>query len=270
MEIAGKVYTVGADPEIFVGKEGKFVSAHGLVKGTKDAPLPVDYGAVQVDGMALEFNIDPVSSPSEFEFNLSVVQAQLKEMIGDLEFLETASVKFDKAFMRNVPLENLMLGCDPDYNGYDMFPNVRPDGAALMRTAGGHVHVGGFFTDTLENFGHFHLSARLAKALDKTIGVYSLLWDKDDERRAMYGKAGCFRPKLYGMEYRTLSNAWIFKKPLVHFIFDGVREALEYVFGGKDMEYPMHDDEAQYIINNSKRDASFFRNNRKAEMLLAM
>lgn len=62
MQINGKTYTIGADPEVFVGREGQFFSAHGLVPGNKRRPHKVDRGAVQVDGMALEFNIDPASS----------------------------------------------------------------------------------------------------------------------------------------------------------------------------------------------------------------
>lgn len=269
MEIEGNIYTVGADPEIFVGKDGKFVSAHDLVTGTKRAPTPVEYGAVQVDGMALEFNIDPAESEDQFLFNLCAVKEQLGSMIGDLKFLEVASVSFSRKDIKNVPYLNLELGCDPDYNGYDMMANPRPNAATLMRTAGGHVHVGGFFTPSLENFAHFHQGGVLARLLDKTIGVYSVLWDKDDDRRSMYGMAGAFRPKLYGMEYRTLSNAWVFNPKLMKFVYNGVKEALEYMFSDKDLEYPLSDDEAQYIINNSKRDSSFFTRNEKAQQLLA-
>lgn len=52
-------YLVGADPELFVSKAGVILSAFGLVGGTKKVPQKVERGAVQVDGMALEFNIDP-------------------------------------------------------------------------------------------------------------------------------------------------------------------------------------------------------------------
>lgn len=77
MEINGVNYTLGADPEIFVGRQGQFFSAHDLIPGNKRRPHPVDKGAVQVDGMALEFNIDPASSYEEFQGNLDHVMAQL-------------------------------------------------------------------------------------------------------------------------------------------------------------------------------------------------
>ena len=58
---------LGADPEAFVVlKDGGIpVSAHGLLPGTKDKPFPVEKGAVQVDGMAAEFNIEPAATEDE-------------------------------------------------------------------------------------------------------------------------------------------------------------------------------------------------------------
>ena len=43
----------------------------------------------------------------------------------------------------------------------------------------------------------------------------------------MYGKAGAFRPKTYGVEYRTLSNAWLFSKKLQSFVYRGVQRAVD-------------------------------------------
>lgn len=262
MNIQGTEYTIGADPEVFVGRDGKFVSAHGLVQGTKEKPFKVNQGAVQVDGMALEFNIDPASSPEEFQSNIDAVQNQLGSMIGDLDFLTESSVMFDKEFLLDVPYENLILGCEPDFNAYTAQPNERPDAGVLMRTAGGHVHVGGFSTGSAEGFEQMALSARVARALDDTLGVYSLFWDNDDKRREMYGQAGCFRPKSYGMEYRTLSNKWIFKPQLIRFVYDAVQEALTNLHNDVDTN-----EESQHIINTSDRNHSMFKNNPKVEFL---
>ena len=58
MLVNNKKFTIGADPEVFVADSltNTFVSAHDLVPGTKLEPFAVNKGAVQVDGMALEFN----------------------------------------------------------------------------------------------------------------------------------------------------------------------------------------------------------------------
>ncbi len=48
--------------------EAEQVTASGLVipDTAKEKPFPVTNGAVQVDGMALEYNIDPASTVEEF------------------------------------------------------------------------------------------------------------------------------------------------------------------------------------------------------------
>lgn len=263
MLVNGRDFTVGADPEVFLGKGGAFVSAHDKLPGDKRNPHKVECGAVQVDGMAAEFNIDPAKDFEQFKNNLDTVQGVLKSMIGDLDFIDDVSVFFDEEFAKKIPDENMMLGCESDFNGWSMMDNNPPEETTMMRTAGGHVHVGGFFTNDVFSDMHFGASARLARTLDETIGVYSVLWDKDDQRRSMYGKAGCFRPKFYGMEYRTLSNKWIFSDKLVRFVYDGVKEALEKMF---DPNYNP-DPEVRFIIDESRRDSHFFQNNPKVKLL---
>lgn len=257
MKVKGVEYSIGADPEIFMGINGAFISAHDKIPGDKLAPHKVNNGAVQVDGMALEFNIDPAKNYKEFSNNLNVVQKILKDMIGDYEFLNVSSVYFDELFTKNIPSHNLMLGCQPDYNGWTMEETPMPDQSKLMRTAGGHVHIGGINAKDPYEFHHFGECGRLARILDETVGVYSILWDKDDERRSMYGQAGCFRPKKYGMEYRTLSNSWIFKESTVKFVYDAVVRALK-KFSDKDYQ---GDFSVREIINTSNRDSHFFNNN---------
>jgi len=91
---------IGADPELFVSLGGKLVSAHNLIPGTKMAPHPVNNGAVQVDGMALEININPASTSKEFCKNILSVLKQLKEMIPSYEFVIEPAVHFEERYLR--------------------------------------------------------------------------------------------------------------------------------------------------------------------------
>lgn len=248
MIINGKKFTIGADPEIFAQREGKFISAHNLIPGSKINPHKIKNGAVQVDGMAMEFNIDPSDSLEKFKENLTSVQSTLKDMIGDAEFLKQVSVSFDEEFAKHIPPENLLLGCSPDFDGWTCSQIEPPNALSFMRTAGGHIHIGGFRSKNPYRHQHFEKCARLARLMDYTLGIYSIFWDDDDTRRSMYGRAGSFRPKSYGMEYRTLSNKWIFDEGLVEFVYEGTKKAIELLF--TDFEPDPHVAE---IINNSDR-----------------
>lgn len=212
--------TVGADPELFVKKDDKFRSAHGLIPGTKESPHKVHLGAVQVDGMALEFNIDPVDNADDFCRNILTVMDQMKKMVPDYEFAIVPSCKFNGNHFRAQPDEAKELGCTPDYNAYTLKENPRPDNTTTMRTASGHIHIGGFETDDPLGDEHMIRCATLVKQLDFYLGLPSVLFDNDTNRRKMYGAAGAFRPKPYGLEYRVLSNAWLLNSDRMRFVFD--------------------------------------------------
>ena len=254
MQINGMNFSVGADPEVFIKNKDGFVSAFGMVPGDKMQPSKVEKGAVQVDGMALEFNIDPAEDEAQFEDNITSVMAQLKDMIPEHDFDENCTVSFTKEFLLGQHPLAVLLGCEPDFNAYTMDENRKPSHRSLIRTAGGHVHVGGFFTDNPFNSTHFSDSARLTRLLDETLGLPSLLWDKDAQRRTLYGAPGAFRPKNYGMEYRTLSNAWVFSPKLRSFVFKGVERALERMF---DSSYEPPEFVRNLIISSNTESADF-------------
>jgi hypothetical protein len=211
---------IGADPEFFLKKDGKFVSAFGMVKGTKHEPEPVELGAVQVDGMALEFNINPASNPDEFSININTVLAKLRSMIPkDYDFAFSSVAHFDEAYMAQQPEKALELGCAPDYNAWTEQENTPPDVKAPFRTAAGHVHIG--WTEGADVFDpvHFDACCKLTRQLDCLLGTWSLQHEQFNERRELYGKAGAFRPKPYGMEYRVLSNFWVPNPDLASQVF---------------------------------------------------
>lgn len=243
------MFTFGADPEIFISKNGKPVSAHGLIAGTKKEPFKVENGAVQVDGMALEFNIDPVPSADFVRFNNNIVKvlAQLKVLAKardpKINFKLQPVADFGEEYLAAQPDEAKELGCDPDYNAYTLQENPRPDGDRPFRTAAGHLHIGWGADIPVDNPEHMKICAKLVKNLDKTVGMFMTFLDREPRRRELYGKAGAFRPKPYGVEYRQPSNVWLKSKTtrkLVHILMnEAINLSMEgrksfYAFAGFD------------------------------------
>jgi hypothetical protein len=240
---------VGCDPELFIKKGNKFLSAFGLIEGNKEHPQKVRRGAVQVDGMALEFNIDPAATENEFCINVQDVLAQMKAMVPDYEVVAVPVATFDMAYLKQQPEEALELGCDPDFNGWLSQVNPRPDGDRPFRTASGHVHVGWTNDADVNDGSHFASGAMAARQLDFYLGLPSLHYDKDTQRREMYGKAGCFRPKPYGFEYRTLSNAWLNSEKLMRWVYRNAVKGIQDLMNGRDLSQEYGD--IQKIINTS-------------------
>ena len=248
-------FLLGCDPELFVTKGGALASAFGLIGGTKEEPLPVDKGAVQVDGMALEFNIAPASSKMEFSNNIQAVLEQLKQMVPEYELQPVPSVHFDKALLDSLPEEATQLGCDPDFNAYTGQANPTPDARTTLRTAAGHIHLG--WTENQDPTGfHWDMCREVVREMDLYLGVPSVLLDLDNERRQLYGQAGAFRAKPYGVEYRVLSNFWLTKQELIDWVYEQVEEVISNLQQGKCMS-PLYQDIIPSIINNGDREGAF-------------
>jgi hypothetical protein len=247
---------IGADPELFVTQEGKFRSAHGLIPGTKEKPFPVNDGAVQVDGLALEYNINPAESEDDFvRFNQSVL-GQLKDMVPGYDFAIVPSARFNGNHFRAQPEEAKELGCTPDFNAYTLKENPKPDNTTTMRTASGHLHLG--FCEGADPGDQDHMirCATLVKQLDCYLGLPSLLFDDDTLRRKMYGAAGAFRPKPYGVEYRVLSNAWLLNEDRMRFVYRQCQAAVADLIAGRRAIDQIGEHAVKSTINRSDVDSA--------------
>lgn len=234
------VYKIGADPELFIQnkKDGSFISAHHLVPGNKIRPHIVEFGAIQVDGLAAEFNIRPAVTAAAFKDNIRAVLIDLDAIIqrnvkvkgspaNDVTLKVQPTVTFDQGYFDSIEMEHKQLGCIPDWNTWTQSMNEPANGNLPVRTGGGHIHIG--WTANIEEYedGHFFDCQEATKQLDASLFLASLLWDNDSERRKMYGRVGSFRPKSYGVEYRPLSNAWVADPDLHEYVFNTARHAVE-------------------------------------------
>ena len=226
--------TIGADPELFLLKNGSPVSAFGMIPGNKKAPHKVDNGAVQVDGMALEFNINPSETVDQFNNNIDSVLKTLRGMVpSDYEFNFDASVTFDSEHFNSQPKEAVVIGCDPDYDPYRHREYPAPmDNNSTTRAAGGHIHVGWGTDFDIHNSAHIAACEKMAIVMDYFLGLPALVLDSSpasDARFCSYGRAGAYRPKPYGVEYRFLSNFWVSKKEYRTMMFNQTKKAFDWL-----------------------------------------
>jgi hypothetical protein len=233
-------FLIGADPELFVKDiyTREFVSAHDLIPGTKSDPFFVDGGAIQVDGVATEFNINPSATKEEFINNIFKVTGELfKRIEGDvntqLHLVYQPTAIFNKNYFDSLPAEAKLLGCEPDYDAYTGEVNIPPETDKPFRTAGGHIHCGWGSNIDIYDPDHIADCCDLVKQLDTLLYPASLTWDSDDSRRQLYGKKGSFRPKHYGVEYRPLSCAWLESVERQEFVYDTTVFAMDLLFNKK-------------------------------------
>ena len=242
-------FSIGCDPEVFCADTLRPRSVIGKIGGTKQAPLPLPIGdgyAVQEDNVALEFNIPACGSKAEFVAALQKATGFLETTVGELY-----GWHFDKRSAISFALEELddprafVFGCDPDFNAWTGQINPRPHAKDKnLRSAGGHVHIG--YDKELVT------PSKVVRCCDLFMGVPSTLMDKGDLRKKLYGKAGAHRVKSFGVEYRVLSNFWIFDARTIEWVHNGVARALEAAL----VDMPVEDDAdliLQAINKNDKK-----------------
>ena len=250
---------IGADPELFVKKGNQISSAIGLIGGTKEEPLPTEFGALQEDNVLLEFNIRPAHNLEEFRHHIKAV----------LKDAENSLTKFQMELVSNMSshiykVEELdsfgeaawVFGCDPDFNAWTGGRNEMPIGEVDpgLRTAGGHLHIG--YSHLEGGEADRGKNREIIQMCDYLLGIPSLLLDTDDRRRQLYGKAGAYRSKSYGCEYRTLSNFWLFSDELMAWAYQGAKQAYERLPELEAFSRIVSGTKVQEIINTGDKKAA--------------
>jgi hypothetical protein len=197
--------TLGSDIESFVTSEGNLIPVCGTVGGTKQAPKPLGIGFIQEDNVCAEFNIPVAHTPQEFaEYIREMVYATHNALIPfGYRLYHSSFATFPADVLDRFP-GTKVFGCDPDINAYLREYNPPPMSREGLRSAGFHLHIGHPRLVLDPNLGF-----SLVKALDLTIGVPSLAFDPALPRRTLYGLAGSFRFKPYGIEWRVPGSEWL-------------------------------------------------------------
>lgn len=240
----------GCDPELFLKKNGKVVSAIGLIGGTKHEPKPISENghAIQEDNVAIEYNIPASYTEQEWIDNNNFVKDYLEVLVSgmgcELEiaasaFLDESELQSDKA---------KQFGCEPDFNVWLQAMNEPPSSDTNLRVCGGHIAIG--WNNPIEE-----VQEQMIKAMDMTCGLESILMDNDTQRKKMYGKAGCFRFKDFGVEYRTLSNFWIASNETLSWAYNTTLKAIDLVNSGRvDELAAKYGEKVVEAINSNNKD----------------
>lgn len=192
--------TVGCDPEFFfVNESGDVVPSQMVIPlGDKD---------VVRDGFQGELN--PEASYCRQVAGGSIAAALLKAYRyandnGVALSLDSFKIITDKSW-KMVDKSIKRFGCNPTMNVHEN-NFKRPTGLReRFRAAGGHIHIGvqAKYRKDIKT---------LVSLMDIFAGNTCVLIDRNKEnarRRKIYGRAGEYREKPYGLEYRVLSNFWL-------------------------------------------------------------
>jgi hypothetical protein len=250
---------IGSDPEIFaVDTTGDVIPAFCFLGPKKNASTEDDRTAPYWDGFQAEFSHHPMTCIAYTVDNIQDKLVQLYRLL--MRFDNTARLSADSVLPVRIDpsLDEkfVQLGCAPSQNVYG-FSTPAVNGRDLpFRFAGGHIHLSVEKSQKTDE-----LVTKVVKILDATIAVMAVSMFRNLDvpvRRKFYGMAGEYRTPEHGIEYRTLSNAWLCHPVATHVIFDLTRIFANYATStiGDSLLGYLDTKSAVEIVNNCDVDGA--------------
>lgn len=213
------MFTIGTDPE-FILKDEK----DNFISAIKKFPSPLkpitkNKNKFYYDNVMVEIQVKEAKNKKDFITNIGSSIYDLLKLSFPYDVSCYSSCNFQEEELKHP--DSRIIGCNVEYCAYDLKILCQPHEIIKnsgFRSAGGHIHLGSKALCE-NNYDVIHV----VRSLDLFLGIPSLFLDKttgNKERRKLYGKAGSHRITDYGLEYRPLSNFWLFSPDLVGFVYD--------------------------------------------------
>lgn len=216
------MFTFGSDPEFILKKDGVMVPAVAVLPSQKNAHK-YQGSCFYHDNALAEIAVKPANCEEEAVSNIMGAIGELSRLTSPGSVHALASGVYPDTILDDPLCRE--VGCDPESCAYTM--RLITDNHAAYdaiintshRTAGGHIHLGQYSGPLVEDGPE---PIFLVYLLDLFLGIPDVFLNKDPsqkDRRKLYGAAGRFRKKYYGVEYRTLSNYWLRNEFLIRWVY---------------------------------------------------
>lgn len=240
--------TLGADPEVFVERDGEVVPAWTFL------PANSTQATHYWDGVQAEFRV--LGQPTCQDYFSGYLCQALRGLHSQLpkgaKLTLKSVVECPASLLSHASEAHLAFGCKPSLNAYGHIGQVVENPRRLpWRFAGGHIHFG-LSTD-------LHGDPRIVdgiKMMDAVLGVASVVFEPGENpiRRQFYGLAGEYRLPAHGVEYRTLSNFWLRCPQVYYWTFSTGRKAFQLGFQGFRRYFQASDAEVCAAINQQNHE----------------
>lgn len=215
-------FTIGHDVEAIATQHGiPYALSTTEITGTKLKPVWEPRGSVQLDNVLIELGCVPATDRDSWIQVCTETKELMLATLAAMELLPSPLSVIDFGPYIYISDNALVGGCMPEldvYKGKER-PPLSMANMGTVRTAGGHIHLGG--KEVIDN------REAVVRALDATLYAWSV--DNgitDVSREVWYGGKGTYRAKPYGVEYRALDNGW-FMKDKYGEVYDIISDTLE-------------------------------------------
>lgn len=209
--------STGADVEFFFKNSDENVVPSDKILPLKDEPLrarPGQESFLHVDGIQGELTVLHSHCRAYVLDRLHAGLRLARQVANEnnLTLSLQSSVDTPAELLENASPVGVAFGCDPDFNAWEggtvNLNEIDPKNH-FVRYAGCHIHVGTpEYDKSFDAFlGDPEVKNALILLMDILIGSPLSLIERIDSsntrRRDVFGKAGCYRPTPYGVEYRV-------------------------------------------------------------------